>query len=380
MAKFNRQWRPFAAALAIIPASLAAPLAWADVKAGVDAWARGDYASAIREWRGPASKGDADAQFNLAQAYKLGRGVERDLSRAEMLFSQAAARGHLQAADNLGLLLFQRGERSRAMPYIEAAAGRGDPRAQYVLGLAHFNADQVEKDWVRAYALVSLAQQQGLPQAAGALSQMDQYIPLADRQKSVALAAQIAAQADATRARQVASADLGVMADGEPVAAPRSGSLEPFRSATPTIASAEQAVAAARGASPDAAGADYARPAASGVPPVATIMNERRPAPAAAPSPAPRLSPRPMAQATAPVAASGGSWRVQLGAFGVAGNADKLWARVRGRAELAGATRQLVPAGRVTKLQAGGFASRAAAQAACDRLKAGGFDCIVTGG
>ena len=54
--------------------ALAAP-ALAGVKEGVDAWTRGDFAGAIREWQGPAAAGDADAQFNLAQAYKLGRGV-----------------------------------------------------------------------------------------------------------------------------------------------------------------------------------------------------------------------------------------------------------------------------------------------------------------
>src|SRR5262249_41356987 len=94
----------------------AATGASADVKAGVDAWSRGAYARAVTEWKGPADRGDADAQFNLAQAYKLGRGVKVDLARAEELFGKAAAQGHLQAADNFGLLLFQRGERARAMP------------------------------------------------------------------------------------------------------------------------------------------------------------------------------------------------------------------------------------------------------------------------
>jgi hypothetical protein len=62
----------------------------------------------------------------------------------------------------------------------------------------------------------------------------------------------------------------------------------------------------------------------------------------------------------------------------VAGNADALWNRVKGRAELAGKGKLLVPAGRVTKLQAGGFASQAEAQAACSRLEAGGFTCLAT--
>ena len=41
--------------------------ALADVKDGVDAWGRGDFETAINEWRGPAEKGDADAQFNLGR-------------------------------------------------------------------------------------------------------------------------------------------------------------------------------------------------------------------------------------------------------------------------------------------------------------------------
>ena len=65
--------------LAIAALLLPTEAAFADVKAGVDAWARGDYPAAVRQWQGPADKGDADAQFNLGQAYKLGRGVPTDL-------------------------------------------------------------------------------------------------------------------------------------------------------------------------------------------------------------------------------------------------------------------------------------------------------------
>ena len=68
--------------------------------------------------------------------------------------------------------------------------------------------------------------------------------------------------------------------------------------------------------------------------------------------------------ARVPSPAAGGVWRVQLGAFGVASNAEAMWDRVKGRPEIAGHARLLVPAGRVTKLQAGGYVSQAAAQAA----------------
>jgi len=363
----------FAALLAA--ASLTGTAAFADVKAGVEAWTRGDFPAAIKEWQGPAVRGDADAQFNLGQAYKLGRGVPQDLARAETLFGQAAARGHLQAADNYGLLLFQRGERVQAMPFIKAAAERGDPRAQYLLGIAHFNGDNVPKDWPRAYALVSLAQQAGLDQAKPALAQMDGFIPIEQRQQGVAMAGELSAQADAARSRQLAAADLGTTIPATAGASrPAPPRQTPVASApAPTIASASEAVAAAAraagGESPRSAGADYTRPA---------------PAPVAAtPAPQPSLTapPRPAPAASTPAAttqpAASGPWRVQLGAFGVAANADAAWNRVKARPELAGHPRINARTGSVVRLQAGGFASEAAAKAACARLSGSGASCIV---
>lgn len=356
---------------------IAASPAAADVKAGVDAWARGDYARAIAEWKGPAEKGDADAQFNLAQAYKLGRGVPTDLAKAEELFAKAAARGHLQAADNYGLLLFQRGERARAMPYIKAAADRGDPRSQYLLGVAHFNGDNVAKDWLRAYALVSLAQQAGLAQAASALAQMDTYIPLEQRQQSVALASELAASAQATRERQLAAVDLGATVPTANSGPPSRSEPAPAQPRTPQIVAAENAVATAQRAAgtdgPRTAGADYARPQ---TPQPVTPHPAARPAAAAVAS-AP-VAPKPSAaKPAAPAPTAAGGWRVQLGAFGVPANAEALWNRIKARPEIAGRTRLLVPAGKVAKLQAGGFASQSQAQAACARLSAAGFSCLA---
>ena len=93
---------------------------------------------------------------------------------------------------------------------------------------------------------------------------------------------------------------------------------------------------------------------------------------------APRSTPAPAAPRPAPAPAASGPWRVQLGAFSVASNAEQLWGRLSRRAELAGTQRLMVPAGRVTKLQAGGFASRSAADAACRSLRNSGQDCLVT--
>jgi cell division septation protein DedD len=167
---------------------MAAAPALADVRAGVDAWGRGDYTAAVAEWRQPAIDGDADAQFNLGQAYKLGRGVPLDLKLAEDWLRKAALQGHKQAEDNYGLMLFQNGDRQKALPYIQKSASRGEPRAQYVVATALFNGDLVTKDWPRAYALMTRASAAGVAAASTSLAQMDKYIPLEQRQQGLALA------------------------------------------------------------------------------------------------------------------------------------------------------------------------------------------------
>lgn len=396
-----------ALAAAMLLAGLTAGPALADVRAGVEAWSRGDYAAAVREWEGPAAAGDPDAMFNLGQAYRLGRGVPADLPRAEGLYARAAAAGHLQAADTYGLMLFQDGRREAALPYVEDAARRGDARSQYLLGIAHFNGDLVEQDWIRAYALLMLASGTGLPQAAPAIAEMDRHIPLAQRQQAAGLAIQLRNEADAARARELAAADLGaplaVAETSPPVPRPSAPPVPrptssaglprpiPTIAVSPSVAAARAAVAEASRAtgteSPADAGASFARAGS----PNEVAAARPVPAPAPTPAPAPAVVARsdPPASRPAPVvvardppaprpAAAGGSWRVQLGAFSLASNAEQLWQRLSGRAELAGAQRLMIPAGRVTKLQAGGYASRAAADAACRSLKQSGQDCLVT--
>lgn len=356
-------------------AGLATPLS-ATVRDGVEAWGRGDYTAAVDEWRGPAEAGDPDAMFNLGQAYRLGRGVPQDMALAEEFYAHAAQAGHVQAADIYGLMLFQDGRRDAALPYVENAARRGDPRAQYLLGVAHFNGDLMPRDWVRAYALLSLANGAGLPQAGPALAQMDAHIPFDQRQAAAGLAGQLEAEAEQARAVELAAADLAVQ-EGPPsrpaaqaAASPQVPRPIPSVAVSPSITAARDAVQQAREAtgtaSPANAGASFARAEA----PRAVSVPAQAPAPirqvAATPAPAPAAS------------RTGGPWRVQLGAFGVSGNAERLWTQLASRPEIAGRERMLVPSGRVTRLLAGGYASEAEAQTACNSLRRAGQDCLVT--
>ena len=60
---------------------LTAP-AWAGLDEGVAAYKRGDYATALREWRPLAKQGNAKAQFVLGVMYDKGRGVPQDYAKA----------------------------------------------------------------------------------------------------------------------------------------------------------------------------------------------------------------------------------------------------------------------------------------------------------
>ncbi|MGW8202737.1 SPOR domain-containing protein [Sphingomonas bisphenolicum] len=313
--------------------------ALADVKAGVDAWQQGDYAKAVAEWRPLAQSGDPDAQFNLGQAYKLGRGVQPDLNAAIDWYRKAAVQGHLRAEDNLGLLMFQQGDRTGAMPYLQRASMRGEPRAQYIVGTALFNGDTLGKDWVRAYALMTRASASGLPQAATSLEQMDKYIPEDQRKQGLALAASLD------------KGDKSVMLAQAAPPPPRSGPSAVRTTQLPPSTPSQPA------------------PKPAPAPP--------RPAPqvvVARPKPAPEPA-RPAAMAAAP-AASGG-WRVQLGAFGEEARARTLWSQLSRKVSgLSAYQPYLVKAGAVTRLQAGPLASNNDAARLCGAIKAAGADCM----
>ncbi len=323
--------------------------ALADVKDGVDAWGRGDYKTAVAEWRGPANAGDADAQFNMGQAYKLGRGVPMDLAKAEQFYKRAADQGHLQASDNYGLILFQNQRRKEALPYLQASANRGEPRAQYVLGTGHFNGDFVEKDWIKAYALMTRASAAGLPQATSNMAQMDKYIPLDQRRRAIELASQMEENEKRVRTAQV----------GGLRATPSSGAIQTAQlPASKAVTTVPAPVPAAKPAAP---------PAVKPVPAPAPV---KAAAPAAKPVPAP---------AAAPVrTAATGNWRVQLGAFGDQNKAKALWNNLEKRVSaLNNLQPYLVAAGSITRLQAGPFATKAQASKVCGSVKASGNDCIV---
>src|SRR3954453_22319810 len=212
--------RKYLVAAALLIAS-AAPLSAQAVRDGIDAWQRSDYAGAVAIWMPLAERGDPDAQFNLGQAYRLGRGVPTNLSAAQTWFERAANQGHLDAQATLGLLLFQSGDQAAGLRWLKGAALKGEPRALLVYGTALFNGDGVPQDPVMGYAFVRRAAAQGLGPARETLEQMDKILPLEDRKKGVAIAIANARKAPAPKTLTIKANPVRAVprAVAEPVAA-----------------------------------------------------------------------------------------------------------------------------------------------------------------
>ena len=83
------------------------PVAAENFKKGMDAYSAGDYATALQVLRPLAEQGDVEAQFNLGQMYRKGKGVLPDYIQATKWFRLAAKQGHASSRSILDFLLVQ---------------------------------------------------------------------------------------------------------------------------------------------------------------------------------------------------------------------------------------------------------------------------------
>jgi TPR repeat protein len=122
----------------IAAAALVAMPLLADFKAGLDAYQKGDYATAAKEWRTLADEGEPEAQFNLGLLYLDGHGVPQNPAEAVSWFRRAAEQDYVPAQHNLGAMY---------------GAGNG-----------------VKRDYVQAYKWLNICAAKG---NAGCLTQRD---------------------------------------------------------------------------------------------------------------------------------------------------------------------------------------------------------------
>ncbi len=143
---------------------LTAP-AWAGFDEGVAAYDRGDYATALREWRPLAEQGHAEAQFKLGVMYFNGHGVTQDSAEAWKWWRKAADQGHA-GAPNVSELLLGGMNYGGAAEWYRKAAEQGDADAQYNLGFLYAKGGRdLAQDYAEAVKWYRLAADQGYAKA-----------------------------------------------------------------------------------------------------------------------------------------------------------------------------------------------------------------------
>lgn len=162
----------FPPVLAVLALLLILPANAQDYVTASNAYQRGDYATALREFRPLAQRGNVLAQYKLGLMYNNGEGVPKDLHEAVNWFYRAASLGYAPAQSSLGVK-FEKGQGverdyGRAVEWYRHGAKQHYATAQYRLGRMYALGHGVELDYAEAVAWFKRAAAQGHEDAATA--------------------------------------------------------------------------------------------------------------------------------------------------------------------------------------------------------------------
>jgi len=160
--------------LAVLLATAATSVMAGPFENGAAAFKRGDYRTAMEDWRGLTT--DSTVQNDFGIMYKDGKGVPQNYATAVQWFSRSAAAGNSLGQNNLGGM-YRDGlgvprDYARAMTFFRAAAQQGNAAAQVNLGLMLGQGQGVRPNYVSAYMWFDLAAQEGVAQAASYRTQV----------------------------------------------------------------------------------------------------------------------------------------------------------------------------------------------------------------
>jgi hypothetical protein len=142
----------------------------ADMARGLAAVKKGDFETALKEWLPLARDGDPSAQYNIGQLYRLGRGVEKDYTKASQWYEKAAEQWHSAARHNLAVL-YEKGlgvpiNYAKAVEWYERAANQDYGIAQFNLAVMYSIGQGTRRDLVKAYIWYSIAADRDIDDAA----------------------------------------------------------------------------------------------------------------------------------------------------------------------------------------------------------------------
>ena len=126
----------------------------ADLNEGLDALRKNDFATAVKELRPLAERGDAEAQYRIGLMYEFGRGYPQDKAQGIAWFKKSAAQNHTAAQQELGVI-YTTGDGvpkddAQAVAWFQKAATLGNPTAQFNLGLMIAKGAGVKNDNAQA--------------------------------------------------------------------------------------------------------------------------------------------------------------------------------------------------------------------------------------
>ena len=133
----------------------------ADYQDGRDAFDRGDYSTALKEFEILAKQNDPRGQYALAVMYDIGEGVLQSSKEAVKYYRLAAAQNFANAQNNLGVA-YDRGEGvgtdyKEAMKWYLLAAERGNKDAPNNIGVLHMIGFGVPRSFAKAYTWFAIA-------------------------------------------------------------------------------------------------------------------------------------------------------------------------------------------------------------------------------
>jgi hypothetical protein len=137
----------------------------AGLNEGLDALRNQDYATAAKELRPLADKGDAEAQYRIGLMYNYGKGYPQDRKQGVAWLRKSATQGHIAAQQELGVI-YVNGEGvpkndKEAVSWFRKAADQGNPAAQYNLGLMYAKGAGLPLDNAQAIAWFRKSATQG---------------------------------------------------------------------------------------------------------------------------------------------------------------------------------------------------------------------------
>jgi len=145
--------------------STTSSLALGNYKKGTIAFERGDYKTALKEFKDLAEQKDSRGQYGMGLMYDLGTGVLTNFEESVKWYQLSAEQGNADAQNNLATM-YAEGEgiekdAHKAEKLYERAAQQGNFDAPNNLGTMYLQGLGITRNYIRAYMWFHLGEMKG---------------------------------------------------------------------------------------------------------------------------------------------------------------------------------------------------------------------------